>query len=92
MNAFQNPAAVLADIDANVLAANQAAEKTAFLQRIHREIAIAKITAYLTRQTMVAVNLPDRTATTVVAASPAIVGADEYRTFVTLLRGAATAG
>ena len=56
---------------------------------MHQEIAIQKITAYLTRQGLTANRLPDRTAAADGAVNPA--NANEYREYVDTLRNVANA-
>jgi len=68
-----------------VAEANQVAEINAFLQAIHKEIAIQKINAYLAAAPAVDANvLPNRTA----AASGAILRTNdnEYREYVNFIR------
>ena len=76
---------MLADIQANVPEADRATEITAFLQAIHKEIAIQKITAYLaTAPTVAPAALPPRTAAAADSIPPA--NANEYQDYANFLR------
>ena len=87
-NGFQNPQNVLNAIRDRGDIGDKPAARTAFLQAIHKEIAIRKITAYLAAGVAVNANdLPDRTATAPGALAQDNV--DNYRNYIAFIRNAA---
>ena len=86
-NAFQNPHLVFNAIRDDGGAMNKAQARANFLKAIHKEIAIAKITAFLARVPVVAANaLPDRAAAGIATALPRHAN-NEYQDYVNFIRG-----
>ena len=86
-NAFQNPHLVFNAIRDDGGAMNKAQARANFLKAIHKEIAIAKITAFLARVPVVnAGTLPNRAAAGIATALPQHNN-NEYQDYVNFIRG-----
>ena len=88
-NGYQNPQAVFNAIQNDTGALNKAQARANFLQAIHKEIAIAKIAAYLAAAPTVNANaLPNRTVADVDADAIPRANDNDYKTYDTFIRGA----